>query len=109
MTKSICFLGDSLKALSDFPKGARQDAGYQLRRVQDGKPPDDFKPMPAIGKGVEEIRVWDGAGTYRVIYTARLGDAVYVMHAFQKKTQETSKRDIETAKLRFNQLMRGRL
>ena len=81
----------------------------QLDRVQQGKQPNDFKPMPSIGKGVEEIRVWDDAGTYRVIYTARLADAVYVLHAFQKKTQATSKRDIEIAKTRFAQLIRGEL
>ena len=75
--------------------------------VQSGKQPDDFKPMPAIGKGVEEIRVWDDAGTFRVIYTARLVDAVYVLHAFQKKTQTAAKRDIEVAKTRFAQLMRN--
>jgi phage-related protein len=107
--KEIEFLGDSLEVLSDFPKGVRQDAGRQLRRVQKGEPPDDFKPMGTIGRGVEEIRVRDESGRYRVIYTARLSDAVYVLHAFQKKTQTTSKRDFEVAKLRFTQLMRGRL
>ena len=69
--------------------------------------PNDVKPMPTIGKGVEEIRVWDDSGTFRVIYTARLADGVYVLHAFQKKTQTTSKRDIGLAKARFTQLMRG--
>lgn len=105
--KSVKFLGDSLKSLREFPMDARQDAGRQLDRVQRGKQPNDFKPMPSIGKGVEEIRVWDDSGTFRVIYTARLADAVYVLHAFQKKTQVTSKRDIEIAKARFAQLMRG--
>jgi phage-related protein len=57
--KPIQFLGDSLKALRDFPRNARQDAGYQLEKVQEGQTPDDFKPMPSIGKGVEEIRIWD--------------------------------------------------
>jgi len=75
--------------------------------VQRGEQPDDSKPMPSIGKGVEEIRVWDESGIYRVIYTARLADKVYVLHAFQKKTQTTSKRDIDIAKERFNQLMRA--
>jgi len=93
--KPVQFLGDSLKNLRDFPSDARQDAGRQLDKVQRGKQADDFKPMPSIGKGVEEIRIWDDAGTFRVIYTARLTDAVYVLHAFQKKTQATSKRDIE--------------
>jgi phage-related protein len=104
--KPVRFLGDSLKAIRDFPEDARQDAGYQLDRVQRGEQPDDFKPMPSIGKGVEEIRIWDDAGTYRVIYTARFAEAVYVLHAFQKKTQATSRRDIETAKERFAQLTR---
>jgi phage-related protein len=55
--------------------------------VQRGEQPDDFKPMPSIGKGVEEIRVRDDSGIYRAIYTARLADAVYVLHAFQKKNR----------------------
>jgi len=102
--KSIRFLGDSLKRLREFPDDARQDAGYQLDKVQRGERPDDFKPMPSIGQGVEEIRIWDEAGTFRVIYAARVGDAVIVLHAFQKKTQTTSKRDIELASLRWSQL-----
>jgi phage-related protein len=99
--KPIEFLGDSLDRLREFPDDARRDVGYQLDRVQHGQQPDDFKPMPSIGKGVEEIRVRDDTGAYRVIYTARLADAVYVLHAFQKKTQATSKRDIDLAKQRF--------
>jgi len=75
--------------------------------VQLGLPPNDFKPMPSIGKGVEEIRIWEASGTYRIIYTARLADTVYVLHAFQKKTEATSPRDIEVARERFRQLMRG--
>jgi phage-related protein len=102
--KSIRFLGDSLKRLREFPDDARQDAGYQLDKVQRGERPDDFKPMPSIGQGVEEIRIWDEAGTFRVIYTARVDDAVVVLHAFQKKTQTTSKRDIELARMRWSQL-----
>lgn len=105
--KPIQFLGDSLERLREFPESARQDTGYQLDKVQRGNQPDDFKPMPSIGKGVEEVRVWDDSGTYRVIYTARRAEAVYVLHAFQKKTQATSKCDIEIAKTRYTELMRG--
>jgi phage-related protein len=105
--KPLRFMGNALKCLREFPEDARHDAGYQLGRVQCGSLPDDFKPMPSIGKGVEEIRVWDDNGTYRVIYTARVADAVYVLHAFQKKTQATAKRDIELAKARYAELMRG--
>ena len=65
--KPVCFLGDALKCLRAFPPGARQDAGRQLDRVQRGQLPDDFKPMPTIGKGVEELRLWDEAGAFRVI------------------------------------------
>lgn len=105
--KPLRFLGDSLKCLRDFPEDAKHDAGYQLDKVQHGAQPDDFKPMPTMGKGVQEIRVWDDSGTYRVIYTARLADAVYVLHAFQKKTQATTKRDTELAKSRYAELLRG--
>ena len=106
--KPIRFLGDSLKCLRNFPEDARQDTGYQLDKIQRGEQPDDFKPMPTIGKGVEELRVRDESGAYRVVYTARLAAAVYVLHAFQKKTQATPKHDIEMAKARYSELMKGR-
>lgn len=106
--KPIVFVGDSLERLREFPADARHDAGYQLDKIQRGQTPDDFKPVPSIGKGVEEIRVWDDSGTYRVIYAARLRDAVYVLHAFQKKTQATSKRDIDLAKQRLAQVQKER-
>jgi phage-related protein len=105
--KKIHFLGDSLKCLREFPDDAKQDVGYQLDKVQRGEQPDDFKPMPSIGKGVEEIRIWDESGTYRVVYTARLINVVYVLHAFQKKTQATSKRDIELARKRYVEIIKG--
>ena len=105
--KVLRFLGDSHNALCDFPKDARQNAGRQLLKVQRGDLPDDFKPMPDVGNGVEELRVWEESGTFRVMYLARLATAVYVLHAFQKKTRATSKRDKEIARKRFKQLMRG--
>ncbi len=97
-------LAQELKGVSEDTK---HDVGYQLDKVQRGEQPDDFKPMPSIGKGVEEIRVRDDSGIYRVIYTARLADAVYVLHAFQKKTQTTAKRDIALATKRYAELMIG--
>lgn len=99
--KSIRFLGDSLRRLRAYPEDVRHDAGYQLEKVQRGDAPDDFKPIPAVGKGVEEIRIWDQSGTYRVIYTARVGDAIYVLHAFQKKTKATPKRELDLARKRY--------
>jgi phage-related protein len=107
--RPVRFLGDSLKCLRDFPESARHDAGYQLDKVQRGGQPDDFKPLPSIGKGVEEIRVLESSGAYRVIYFARRADVVYVLHAFRKKTQRTPKKDLEIAKRRFGQLLGGRI
>jgi phage-related protein len=80
---------------------------YQLDKVQRGNQPDDFKPMPGIGSGVEEIRISEPSGAWRVIYLARRVEAVYVLHAFQKKTQATPKKDLEIAKTRFRQLLGG--
>lgn len=93
-----------MKRLREFPPAARQDAGHQLYRVQRGEQPDDFKPLPTVGQGVEAIRVWDETGTYRVIDTARQAETVYVLHAFQKKTPAPSKRDLDIAKARFAQI-----
>ena len=106
--KPVQFLGNSLQCLRDFPAAARHDAGYQLDKLQRGLQPDDFKPMPIIGKGVEEIRIREESGIYRVIYTARLSEAVIVLHAFEKKAQRTSKRDVELAKGRLSELMKDR-
>lgn len=61
--------------------------------------------MPSIGPGVEEIRVWDEEGTFRVVYTARFAGTVYVLHAFQKKSQATSRHDLEVARSRYKQLL----
>ena len=104
----MCFLGESLKSIRDFPEDARHDVGYQLDKVQRGDQPEDFKPMPGIGKGVEEIRVSEPSGAYRVIYLARRGETIYVLHAFQKKTQATAKKDLEIARHRFRGLQGGR-
>ena len=99
--KHVAFLGDSLKKLKAFPEGARTDAGRELRRVQEGQDPRDWKPMQGVGRGVREIRVADRAGAFRIIYVATIGDCVFVLHAFQKKTQKTSRADLDIAKLRY--------
>lgn len=98
--------GHSLDDLRSFPQSAMREAGYQLDRVQHGLPPDDGKPMTTIGTGVVELRVWDEAGTFRVVYVARLADAVYVLHCFQKKTQQTAKRDIDLVRKRLKDLLK---
>ncbi len=106
--KRLLWLGDSRSTLQSFPAKAQDHLGYELEGVQAGRPATDFKPMPSIGAGVEEIRVWVESGTYRVIYIARLAEAVYVLHAFQKKTQQTSQRDVELARTRLKELLRVR-
>jgi phage-related protein len=106
--KPVTFLGDSLKVLRGFPDDARRDAGFQIDRLQRGLQPDDFKPMPDVGKGVEELRIWSDAGIYRVIYIARLADAVYVRHAFQKTAEKTPKKEIDIAAKRLRDLLKDR-
>ena len=106
--KPVVFEGDSLKRLRQFPRSVREDLGYQLYRLQLGRQPVDFRPMPSIGPGVEEIRVRDSTGAYRVVYTARIADAVYVLHAFQKKSQATGKQDMELAAARYAAMIRRR-
>ncbi len=101
--KALFFIGSSLDALRAFPIDTRREAGHQLDQVQRGRNPDDWKPMKAVGKGVREIRL-HVEGEYRVLYVASLSDAVYVLHAFEKKTQKTLQRDIELARKRFRQL-----
>ena len=101
--KPIAFLGGSLDDLRAFPADARREAGYQLDRVQRGLDPDDWKPMPSIGAGVREIRIREAAGAFRVIYAATFADVVYVLHAFQKKTRQTAKRDLDLAASRLRE------
>ena len=103
--KPIAFLGGSLDDLRAFPADARREAGYQLDRVQRGIDPDDWKPMPSIGAGVREIRIREAAGAFRVIYAATFADVVYVLHAFQKKTRQTAKRDLDLAASRLREQM----
>jgi phage-related protein len=104
--KSVEFRGNSLDDLRAFPIGARREAGHQLDQVQSGQEPDDWKPMNTVGQGVKEIRIRDAAGAFRVIYVAKFVDAVYVLHCFQKKTEKTSKTDVDLAAKRFRDLLK---
>lgn len=105
--KPIEWIGTAKKDLMDFPDDARRQAGFELRSIQQGDLASDFKPMSTVGKGVEEIRVrTDDA--YRIFYVARFEEAVYVLHAFQKKTQKTSRSDIELGQQRYKQMLQQR-
>lgn len=102
--KRLEFLGDSLERLRDFPETARKEAGVQLHKIQLGLEPSDWKPVATVGPGTREIRIRDEAGAFRVLYVANMEDAVYVLHAFQKKTQQTAKRDLDLAAARLRQI-----
>jgi len=102
--KELYFAGSSLDELKAFPVDAKREAGFQLDRVQHDLEPLDWKPMKTVGAGVREIRIRCADGAYRVIYTVKVGDAVYVLHAFQKKTQRTPHRAIELAKRRLKEI-----
>jgi phage-related protein len=85
----------------------RQRSGFELREVQKGKDPSDWKLMPLVGLGVREIRI-HADEEFRIMYVAKFAEAVYVLHAFEKKTQQTAKRDIDLAKSRFRALVAER-
>jgi phage-related protein len=105
-SKPVEFRGSALDELRAFPQAARREAGYQLDRVQHGREPDDWKPMNTVGRGVREIRIRDAVGAFRVLYVAKFDDAVYVLHCFQKKTQKTSKADLNVAAQRHRDLLK---
>lgn len=105
--KPLSFLGSSLDDLRAFPETARREAGHQLDQIQRGLDPEDWKSMQSIGSGMREVRIRDQAGAFRVIYIATRPEAVYVLHAFQKKTQATSKRDLDLAEARLKELTRS--
>ncbi|MDR1163404.1 MAG: type II toxin-antitoxin system RelE/ParE family toxin [Candidatus Accumulibacter sp.] len=99
--KRVEFLGSSQKDLREMPATARHVLGIELMTVQYGGEPKDWKPLPKVGAGAFEIRYQDTQGAFRVIYVAKFADAVYVLHAFQKKTQKTAKLDIDLAAKRY--------
>jgi len=105
--KPVFWLGDSLARLREFPADAVHDLGYQLELLQHGDEPKDWKPMPSIGVGVSELRVQAG-GAFRIIYLARLPEAVYVLHAFQKKSRRTARPDVELCRRRLQALLAER-
>ena len=105
--KRIQWIGTSLNAVREFPADARAVIGEELRSVQKGFMPSDFKPMPTVGAGVYEIRVRAG-NQYRVIFVAKFAEAVYVLHTFVKKTQKTAQPDLDIAKSRYTELISDR-
>jgi len=98
----VSWVGDAKEVLSAFPQEARSVLGYSLRRLQKGLLPDcDARRMESIGKGVWELKASDERTWYRLIYLARIGDAIYVLHAFEKSSRKTDRRDLEVARSRL--------
>ena len=102
--KPLHFRGSSHADLKAFPDEARRDAGCNLDPVQRGLEPENWKPMKTVGAAVNEIRVRDASGAYRVIYLATHPKAVYVLHCFQKKSQKTDNADVELAARRYREI-----
>lgn len=106
--KEIRWVGSSFADLCAFPFEPKKKAGFQLRKVQAGIEPDDWKPFDGVGAGVREIRMKDAQGIYRVMYVAKFEEAVYVLHCFQKKTETTSKHDKDIAETRYRSVLQAR-
>jgi len=109
--KPIDWRGSSFKDLLDesiFSLEARKVAGTQLRKVQRGDEPDDWKPFDELGAGTKEIRIKLSDGASRVMYVAKFPEAVYVLHCFKKKAQKTSQHDKDIAKLRYKAVIKER-
>jgi len=105
--KTLIWLGDSRETIRAFPDDARKIAGFQLWRVQRELEPNDWKPMPSVGPGVQEIRIHTGV-EHRVLYVAKFAEAVYVLHAFEKRTRRTSRDDLDLARHRLRLLINQR-
>jgi phage-related protein len=105
--KPLAWSGTALDDLKAFPDDARQRAGFELYRLQQGLEPTDWKPMAAVGAGAREIRIQTGRA-FRVLYVAKFAEAVYVLHAFEKKSRRTAKRDLDLAQQRLAEVLRRR-
>jgi len=108
--KDIRWQGDSRKRAHAFPKGARIILGKELTRIQIGLQPRDGDWLTSVGRGVQEIRIAYSKEAYRVVYVASIGDCIYVLHAFHKKSKAgvaTPQQELDIAKQRYRELMRG--
>ena len=98
----IRWVGDAKEILSGFPQEIKSVLGFSLRRLQKDLLPDcDARRMESIGKSVWELKTSNDRTWYRLIYLTRIGDAFYVLHAFEKSSRKTDRRDLEIAKSRL--------
>ncbi len=102
--KDVIWVGDSHERVKDFPKAARTTVGRALQAAQSGFKHKNAKPLRGIGSGVLEITARYDTNTYRAVYTVKLGENIYVLHAFQKKSTRgisTPKREMDLIKQRL--------
>ena len=97
----VAWEGDSKKVLSSFPATAKLNLGFQLRLLQQGQQPMDYRAMNSVGAGVFELRDQDERAWYRVIYLSRVRDVIHVLHCFEKRSRETPMKEINTARQRL--------
>lgn len=105
--KSVVWLGDTCRSVKGYPHAVRQEIGYNLDKVQRGMEPFDWKSMSSVGHGVNELRIHHG-NEYRVLYVAKFEEAIYVLHSFVKKTQQTPIKDIALGKQRYAEMLKIR-
>ncbi|HEU0301052.1 MAG TPA: type II toxin-antitoxin system RelE/ParE family toxin [Longimicrobium sp.] len=109
--KPLEWIGAAWRELKNFPALARRAAGANLFLVQKGQDPGDWKPMEQVGPGARELRIQTfegGSVQHRVVYVAKFPEAVYVLHAFEKKTQKTPQLNLQVAKARYREMVRDR-
>ena len=102
--KDVKWVGDSRKQLRRFPKPAREAVGEALNIAQIGGKHRNAKPLIGVGSGVFEIVARYDTNTYRAVYTVKIGENIYVLHAFEKKSTrgiKTPKREIDLIKQRL--------
>jgi phage-related protein len=103
--KAVEWRGDSREVIRRWPAAVRANFGADLRRIQEGKMPLDWKPFPGLVKNAFELRAQDKSGCYRAIYVTIIKDKVVVLHCFKKNTRRTERVDISTANYRLRELL----
>jgi len=105
--KRLVWLGSSRGEVRSFPPEARREVGHELHQIQQGLEPSDWKTLSSLGAGVCEIRIHAG-NEYRVVYVAKFSAAIYVLHAFVKKTARMPEHEAAIVRKRLQELMQTR-
>jgi phage-related protein len=103
--KKVVWEGDSKEVIQTFPKGVKEDLGAALWTLQIGEIPPCSRPMTSISSGVFELKAKDASGQYRSIYTTKIGNNIFVLHCFVKKSQKTTMHDLGIATQRLKAVL----